>query len=107
MVKGKRKIPCRMADFWEQKPFQPQGWAGAGAVTGVVAVSHRTNQPWDTKHCLLKKNEEQSILGRLGKSKLNDLIPSMDAQMPRVGIKGSRFETIRGVRRGGRGHADL
>lgn len=91
MVKG--KIPCRMADFWDQNPFQPQGWAGAGAVTGGVGHTGlcRTSQPWDTKHCLLKKNEEQSMLGRLGKSKLNDLIPSMDAQMPRVGIKGQQI----------------
>lgn len=58
------------------------------------------------KALLAEENEEQSVLGRLGKNELNDLIPSMDAQMPRVGIKGSRFETIRGVRHGGRGHAD-
>lgn len=59
------------------------------------------------KALLAEEKEGQSMLGRLGESKLNDLIPSMDAQMPQVGIKGSRFETIRGVRHGGRGHADL
>lgn len=59
------------------------------------------------KALLAEENEEQPMLGRLGKNKLNDLIPCTDAQMPQVGIKGSRFETIRGVRHCRRGHADL
>lgn len=108
VVKGKRKIPCRMADFLGPKALSPPGvgrcchWVG-GCVTQAVqdksAMGH--------KALLAKENGDQSMLGRLGKSKLNDLIPPMDAQMPQVGIKGSRFEAILGVGHGGRGHADL
>lgn len=47
------------------------------------------------------------MLGRLGEDELNDLIPSKETQIQWAWIKGNRFETIRGVRHGGRGHADL
>lgn len=34
------------------------------------------------KTFLAVENQEQSMLGSLGKNKLNDLIPAMHAQMP-------------------------
>lgn len=39
------------------------------------------------KALLAEGKEGQCMLGRLGESKLNHLIPPMDAQMPQVGIK--------------------
>lgn len=64
MVKG--KIPCRMGDLQQVL-----------SLVGGCVTQDRSHKAF-----LAVENQEQSMLGSLGKNKLNDLIPAMDAQMP-------------------------